>query len=127
MWIFHGCLFVFLLQAEVLQNVYDDCTRLDDALKRGESLLKEETLDTTTTSNIVTKINDYARSNVTSSQTTYSDYWNNYYSTEADGNSSAGGSSQYDGTHEPSWAAYGPYGETLEPIDEATSQEATTS
>ena len=120
MWIFHGYLFVFLLQAEVLQNVYNDCTRLDDALKRGESLLKEETPDNTTTANIVTKINDYAQSNVSSSQTTYSDYWNNYYSTQADDYSSVGGSSQYDSTHEP-------YGETSEPVDEPIVQETTTS
>lgn len=120
MWTFHGYLFVFLLQAEVIQNVYNDCTRLDDALKRGESLLKEETPDNTTTTNIVTKINDYAQSNVSSSQTTYSDYWNNYYSTQADDYSSVGGSPQYDRTHEP-------FRETLEPVDEATSQETTIS
>lgn len=120
MWIFHGYLFVFLLQAEVLQNVYNDCTRLDDALKRGESLLKEETSDNTTTTNIVTKINDYAQNNVSSSQTTYSDYWNIYYSTQADDNSSAGVPWPYDRSHEP-------YRETLEPVDEATSQEATIS
>ncbi|XP_074616281.1 pre-mRNA-splicing factor cwc2-like isoform X1 [Acropora palmata] len=107
-------------QAEVLQNVYNDCTRLDDALKRGESLLKEETPDNTTTTNTVTKINDYAQSNVSSSQTTYSDYWNNYYSTQADDYSSVGGSSQYDSTHEP-------YRETSEPVDEPIVQETTTS
>lgn len=35
--------FGFSLQAEILQNVYTDCTRLDEALKRGESLRSEET------------------------------------------------------------------------------------
>ena len=32
----------FLFQAEILENVYTDCTRLDEALKRGEALHAKE-------------------------------------------------------------------------------------
>lgn len=71
---------VSLLQAEVLQNVYTDCTRLDEALKRGETIHSKDTESSKTNCYLPT---DTANSEYNSSENTETSgaYWNSsdYY------------------------------------------------
>ena len=64
----------FLFQAEILENVYTDCTRLDEALKRGEALHAKEADSTATVHSQPSEYSEY--SSAENTQATETD-WNN--------------------------------------------------
>ena len=69
----------FLFQAEILENVYTDCTRLDEALKRGEALHAKEADSSEAVHSQPSEYSEY--SSAENTQATATD-WNsdNYYS-----------------------------------------------
>ena len=71
--------FFFLFQAEILENVYTDCTRLDEALKRGEALHAKEADSSEAVHSQPSEYCEY--SSAENTQATETD-WNsdNYYS-----------------------------------------------
>ncbi|XP_068696039.1 pre-mRNA-splicing factor cwc2-like [Montipora foliosa] len=109
-------------QAELLQNVYTDCTRLDEALKRGEFLQTEGATDT------ATQTSELAQSSNENSQATESDFWNSYYYAAGyDYSNSSWENSQYAQTDESYSTTRDPYREILASTDKTALEEAPSS